>query len=1199
MAEISKGIPLKKDCKIIGYRKQKYKFEYLLRAVFFVLLVFVFVRKILLFDPPELKVKSQSSRESANIIRGKPYNENLYSLSYDFATEESGAKIIAHSKSLENISNILRYDNNIYMLAPCQTTDWFILSFQESILIQQISFLSYEFYASSYKNLRISVSNVYPTSKFVTLAEIETEPLTNEIFDLAFLCDSDKNDCWCKYVKVELLDYHKEEDNYYCAITKMKVYGITAVEYLESEIGEDKSMYQSEEGPGASAAGVQGASGSCGSTSYSSKNMGAGGDSAGVCGSERVKVMRMFDKAKLDASPTFLYDIKNTIMSSFYKFLMSMALRRDEYNKKLLHRLIKIGKSKKYCGTNLLFQFNCNRFITYLLLEKYSAYYSTILEYVRLPRKHTWFERVVFDFIKSKKSLIYSIINDVGIKEVPVLVCIDTFGVVSTYKCYFYFNLKSFSTLLFTEYTKGVKFNKIGGHEDETWVEVGNGSVGNECEGEDTMCSTSTDDYDGDREVAAINGVKEDEQMDRLDELGVISDRNDNDSNNKNEEDYIEVIDSKEVLSQTTKGDTVATKSNVEVEEQINTEDKLDDIQEELGEKEDKLEKLKEESKRQTLGEGEEQGSSIDKDSKKASEDKKETELTSDSQGSQVRQNSGNQNQKQGEHETHENNSTNAKQGTNGEKSDHVNLDQKHKNSSNSKKGRSSCSKLNKSSKVYKRVKGGDRFYFYYADGRSLVKNVIKKYKSLTQDVKLVERCDYRIADEYISSITVVGKLMYINLSPDSTSSYPVNLDRNSEKVEEKLVKMNRNMYRIDFLNNLTKYFDERCYANEMQSGLPKGVHTHLHPGLHSDLDSVLHNDELNGGLRPDLHVGFHGGLNTRLRKEIDSDLHKKDQKVHKHVLLKLSERIKSLEYLTNKLSNKIYEVERLLNIAINQQIYRDNESKPKNNMTSEFHEALRKLNINRYKVITRRKFNGQKMFGGRKKYYQRIRSYSEYEVGYLYMDSEEAMNSGNMCRLSLCVPNDSKCRRTRLLSNLSKYHATLNRRKLIGCIIRYNCKCLKHTQQMYSAPGEEEWLYTNDASLLNEYLALWRRVACALRQSVARYINAYSVFAMLILTQIFWILKFNEHNKQIKKLMLLTRSEAERRCYRALGGCDGLKYMRLKAGPRGQTRVLQLVTCYSMVESTKPEGMTPECDEGTAPWNAIATSSRELACLN
>ncbi|UKJ88022.2 hypothetical protein MACJ_000464 [Theileria orientalis] len=1119
MVDISQGIHLKKDWNSSGFKNQKYKFEYLLRAAFFVLLVFVFVRKMLLFDPPELKLKSQSNRESTNTIRGKPYNKNLYSLSYDFSSEESGAKIIAHSKSLQNISNMLRHDNNIYMLAPCQTTDWFVLSFQESILIQKIAFLSYEFYASSYKNIRISVSNVYPTSKFVTLAEIETEPLANEIFDLSFLCDSDKNDCWCKYVKVELLDYHKEEDNYYCAITKMKVYGITAVEYLESEIGEDKSVYESEEAAGTSFTGVQGVSGtSYASTSATSKNVGAG------VGSERVSVQRMLDKAKLDSSPTFLYDIKNTIMSSFYKFLMSMALRRDEYNKKLIHRLMKIGKSKKYCGTNLLFQFNCNRFITYLLLEKYSSYYSSILEYVKLPRRHTWFESVVFDFIKNKKSLIYSIINDVGIREVPVLVCIDTFGIVSTYKCYFYFNLKSFSTLLFTEYTKGVRFNNTVNPKDKTWVEIGSENSDNDLDHEDPMCNTNIVDYDCAMEVDDMDDNKEDNETGRSDELGIISGTNDSANNYENEEDYIEVVDSKEVLSQTTTGDVIPSNSNMEVGEQIKTADKLNDKPGELEEKTDKLEKLKEDNKSNRSGEVDEQGSSIDRGGKKARDYKKETESIAGSKENQANQNNGNRKQKNGEHGTHENNGKYSKQGTNDKKTAHRN-DQKQKNNSNSKDCRSSCSKINKSNKVYKRVKGGDIFYFYYADGRSLVKNVVKKYKSLTQDVKLVERYDYRIADEYISSITVVGKLMYINLSPDSTSSYPVNLDSNSQKVEEKLVKMNRNMYRIDFLNNLTKYFDDRCYVNELQCGLPKGVHAKMHTGLHRDLRSIFHNHGLNAGLHADMHRSFHGGLNSRLRKDLESEFQKKDQKVHKHVLLKLSERIKSLEYLTNKLSNKIYEVERLLNIAINQQIYRDNESKPKDNMASEFNEALSKLNINRYKVITPGKFSGQKMFRGKKHYYQRIRSHSQYEVGYLYMDSGDVMYLGNLCRLSLCVPYDSRCGKTRLLSNMSKYHGALNKHRLISCIMRHNCKCLKHTRQVYSTPGEDAWLYINELSVLNVYLTLWRRVVCLLRQSLKRYINAYSVFAMLIITQIFWILKFNAHSKQLKKLMVPMRS--------------------------------------------------------------------------
>lgn len=84
-------------------------------------------------------------------ITGKPYNAKTYSLKVDFASDESGAKIVAHSRSLGHVSSIQQKDRNTYMLSPCKDDDWFILSFPESIFIEKIALLSFEYYASTYK----------------------------------------------------------------------------------------------------------------------------------------------------------------------------------------------------------------------------------------------------------------------------------------------------------------------------------------------------------------------------------------------------------------------------------------------------------------------------------------------------------------------------------------------------------------------------------------------------------------------------------------------------------------------------------------------------------------------------------------------------------------------------------------------------------------------------------------------------------------------------------------------------------------------------------------------------------------------------------------------------------------------------------------------------------------------------------------
>lgn len=134
---------------------KKSKIEYFFRFFLFILLFFFFLKKVALVNKSRLKLQDNfrvyESKLSTSRIKAKPFDPDLYSARIDFASEEFGTKIIAHSKGLSKVSRILEDDSGSYMLTPCNTSDWFVLSFPESILIQEISFLSFEYYSSSYK----------------------------------------------------------------------------------------------------------------------------------------------------------------------------------------------------------------------------------------------------------------------------------------------------------------------------------------------------------------------------------------------------------------------------------------------------------------------------------------------------------------------------------------------------------------------------------------------------------------------------------------------------------------------------------------------------------------------------------------------------------------------------------------------------------------------------------------------------------------------------------------------------------------------------------------------------------------------------------------------------------------------------------------------------------------------------------------
>ncbi|GIX64233.1 SUN domain-containing protein 2 [Babesia caballi] len=218
--------------------------RYLVQVIFFVLTLFYCLRQISHNRKGAIKDVRDGNESLGQWhkkkLKGKPFDLQVFKLKVDFSSEDAGAKIVAQSKALSQLKNIQNNDRNTYLLAPCQKTDWFILSFPESISVKHVAFVSHEYYASTYKIIRISTSMVYPSEEWHMLAELETERGQSEVFDISPLCGSgDNSGCWAKYLKVELLDFHNFEENYYCSLTSMNVYGSTAVDVLESEITND------------------------------------------------------------------------------------------------------------------------------------------------------------------------------------------------------------------------------------------------------------------------------------------------------------------------------------------------------------------------------------------------------------------------------------------------------------------------------------------------------------------------------------------------------------------------------------------------------------------------------------------------------------------------------------------------------------------------------------------------------------------------------------------------------------------------------------------------------------------------------------------------------------------------------------------------------------------------------------------------
>ncbi|KAK1442903.1 hypothetical protein BgAZ_304210 [Babesia gibsoni] len=390
------------------------------------------------------------SRQELKRLKGKPFDVQAFKLNVDFSSEEEGAKIVAQSKSLLHVKSIQNNDRNSYLLAPCQKTDWFILSLPESIFVKHIAFISYEYYASTYKTIRISASSFYPTDKWNTLAEVETERGQSEIFDISSACDGDGNlDCWAKYIKVELLDFHNFEENYYCSLTSMKVYGSTAVDVLESEISGDNNSFVKD----ASTLGKVNSE-----LEYITPATDRGMNNItilpkppdiNVDGKYIYNAVKSgeFSSAAINGSSSVAYTDK-LYQKTLLQFMTKLASKSYEkgIHRNKYYQLLRFLKKNQCKERSLISVMNANDHIWDHVPISNKHCWRMVLR-VKLPECHTWFERLLYYMIK--KGFIYSRYNSTHEYFVnhPLLVCERRYGFLGKYSCYSNFYQTSFVTL--------------------------------------------------------------------------------------------------------------------------------------------------------------------------------------------------------------------------------------------------------------------------------------------------------------------------------------------------------------------------------------------------------------------------------------------------------------------------------------------------------------------------------------------------------------------------------------------------------------------------------------------------------------------------------------------------------------------------------------------------------------------------------
>ncbi|XP_008936022.1 PREDICTED: SUN domain-containing ossification factor, partial [Merops nubicus] len=186
------------------------------------------------------KEKSQSMHPSA--VGGQHSPKKVQKNRNNYASVECGAKILAANPEAKSTSAILMENMDLYMLNPCSTKIWFVIELCEPVQVKQLDIANHELFSSTPKDFLVSISDRYPTNKWIKLGTFHARDERNvQSFPLDEQMYAKYVKMFIKYIKVELISHFGSE--HFCPLSLIRVFGTSMVEEYE-EIAD--SQYQSE-----------------------------------------------------------------------------------------------------------------------------------------------------------------------------------------------------------------------------------------------------------------------------------------------------------------------------------------------------------------------------------------------------------------------------------------------------------------------------------------------------------------------------------------------------------------------------------------------------------------------------------------------------------------------------------------------------------------------------------------------------------------------------------------------------------------------------------------------------------------------------------------------------------------------------------------------------------------------------------------
>ncbi|RLV93953.1 Uncharacterized protein SLP1 [Spathaspora sp. JA1] len=176
-------------------------------------------------------------------VKKKETEGKVYKDKFNYASVDCAATIVKTNANAKSASSILKENKDSYLLNQCSNENKFVvIELCQDILVDVVVIGNFEFFSSMFKDVRISVSDRFPTQNWKILGEftaknirdVQNFKITNPLI-------------WARYLRLEILSHYGNE--FYCPISVVRVHGKTMMEEFKEDTEQEKQQQQQQEVP--------------------------------------------------------------------------------------------------------------------------------------------------------------------------------------------------------------------------------------------------------------------------------------------------------------------------------------------------------------------------------------------------------------------------------------------------------------------------------------------------------------------------------------------------------------------------------------------------------------------------------------------------------------------------------------------------------------------------------------------------------------------------------------------------------------------------------------------------------------------------------------------------------------------------------------------------------------------------------------